>query len=249
MPSGTPKRYSCRDSVAMNLLPSSIEGKVETLDYIAEFEDKDNVILLVSSVISTISYNSAVNPPGGVWQNDTPLHSAGHVVIGYTHPSAYIFLMFSNTLALSLALLTIFLVTAQWTSKKLLLSRAVWYSMWVSLIAVPANFAASTLAIAPSGKSKAFNDAVLCCTFLPIGLAFLLVIMIQIFYYEENIRQLGVKLRVLWQNVKRTVGVGEGIGTEADNGTGTEAEGVGTEAADGLIGLSASIVTPIILYS
>ncbi|XP_047939072.1 uncharacterized protein LOC125186699 isoform X2 [Salvia hispanica] len=223
-------------SVEMNQSASSVNaigGQVEILE--------DNVILLVSSVVSTISYYSAANPPGGVWQNDTPLHSAGHAVIGYTHPSAYIFLMFSNTLALSLALLAIFLVTAQWTSKKLLLSRAAWYSMWVSLITVPANFAASTLAIAPSGKSKAFNDAVLWCTFLPICSALLFVIVINIFYYEGQLKE---KLSVLWENIaKRAVAVGEGVGRES----GAEREAtVGTEAEYGLIGLSAGVGSPAV---
>lgn len=161
-------------------------------------------------LILTLAYQAAVSPPGGVSQDNKTSHSAaGHVVIGYTHPNSYMFLVLSNAAALSLALVSIFLVACGWTSKTRVLFRAAWGSVCASLIVVAANYAVSVIVTAPR-KSESFMLAVLLCIFLPAGVVFVFLILVLIYYFEEN----------LFPRLRRLFGAG------------TEAEAFVTEAND-----------------
>lgn len=43
-------------------------------------------IMVVMTLITTMAFQAAINPPGGVWQEDTPSHKVGEAVIACPHP-------------------------------------------------------------------------------------------------------------------------------------------------------------------
>ncbi|XVF22859.1 hypothetical protein REPUB_Repub12eG0207500 [Reevesia pubescens] len=79
-------------------------------------EDRDspsdvrNLLLIVATLIATVTFQAGVNPPGGVWQDNSNGHLAGRAIYASQPPAFYVFLI-SNTLALSASILVIISLT------------------------------------------------------------------------------------------------------------------------------------------
>ncbi|XP_047946659.1 ankyrin repeat-containing protein At2g01680-like [Salvia hispanica] len=60
-----------------------------------------STIMVVAVLIATMAFQSAINPPGGVWSedDDKSSHKAGEAVMESTHPDAYLNIMFANLMA------------------------------------------------------------------------------------------------------------------------------------------------------
>ncbi|PQP99757.1 uncharacterized protein Pyn_07110 [Prunus yedoensis var. nudiflora] len=69
--------------------------------------DARNVLLVVAALITAVTFQPGVNPPGGVWQDGD--HSGRAIYATQTGPF-YVFLI-SNTLALSTAIFIIISLT------------------------------------------------------------------------------------------------------------------------------------------
>ena len=121
---------------------------------------------LAALVMALIASKNLVNPPGGKWKEDTPFHKAGDVVIASTRPNIYKYLMLTNMVALSSALLTIFLIAIGWPTRNIRLRWMAKSAMWVSLIAIAVSYVGSTMAIAPNTKFKSVNPIVLIAVML-----------------------------------------------------------------------------------
>ncbi|XP_059630188.1 uncharacterized protein LOC132273183 [Cornus florida] len=92
-------------------------GGVTLRQWLAE---KRNVIMLVASLTATMTFQAAINPPGGVWQDDStenfqgsPVpypHKAGDAVMPYNHLSAYTAFYIANSLSFVMFLYTIIML-------------------------------------------------------------------------------------------------------------------------------------------
>ncbi|XP_022973933.1 uncharacterized protein LOC111472564 [Cucurbita maxima] len=77
---GSPNRIEepCYDGLSTspppkNLMTSSLKSKLE---YKGDwFQEVQGTMMLVATVIATVAFQGAINPPGGVWQEDIPYNS------------------------------------------------------------------------------------------------------------------------------------------------------------------------------
>ncbi|XP_047944354.1 ankyrin repeat-containing protein ITN1-like isoform X1 [Salvia hispanica] len=113
-----------------------------------------NTMMVVVILIATMAFQNSINPPGGIWQEDTSSHKAGDAVIAHTHPHIYRYLVHANTVAFISSFLAILLITTEAPSVNICFWRMAVYAMAVSMMAITLSYAASTMVTAPNIKNK-----------------------------------------------------------------------------------------------
>lgn len=61
-------------------------------------------LMVVSSLFATMAFQVGVNPPGGVWQEDSEEHLAGKAILAYKFRKSYSCFMYFNTVGFLLCL-------------------------------------------------------------------------------------------------------------------------------------------------
>ncbi|KAG8076081.1 hypothetical protein GUJ93_ZPchr0006g41237 [Zizania palustris] len=73
-------------------------------------EKARSLVLLLATLAATITYQAALNPPGGYWQDDKDGHKAGDPILLTTNPKRYKVFFYCNSTAFVASLLAIILV-------------------------------------------------------------------------------------------------------------------------------------------
>lgn len=92
------------------------------------FEMKDT-ILLVASLIAGTSFQTAVNPPGGFWQDNSNGHRAGEAILATTSPKLYSYIMSTNTYTYLISMLMMCCIIAIPFQKRFLTPILVLYNI------------------------------------------------------------------------------------------------------------------------
>ncbi|PRQ28013.1 putative ankyrin repeat-containing domain, PGG domain-containing protein [Rosa chinensis] len=127
---------------------------------------KRSSLMVVASLIATVAFQSAINPPGAVWQSDyledsngNPVdkpHHAGQSVMADTEPSLYGLYMISNTLAFLSSLSIILLLVSGLPMKR---RRWMWIQMvimWVAITALTATYFIGLIFMTPQQQKGGY---------------------------------------------------------------------------------------------
>ncbi|GFP90498.1 hypothetical protein PHJA_001193700 [Phtheirospermum japonicum] len=106
--------------------------------------DTRNVLLIVAALITAVTFQAGVNPPGGVWQDDKDGHKAGRAIYASQHGAFYAFLI-SNTLAFSTSILVLVSLTYRFPFH---------VELWGAILAMFVTYGASIFAISPDESVK-----------------------------------------------------------------------------------------------
>ncbi|KAJ9188557.1 hypothetical protein P3X46_003905 [Hevea brasiliensis] len=121
--------------------------------------DVRNILLLITALISTVTFQAGVNPPGGVWQDDKD-HHAGRAIYASQKHAFYVFLVF-NTLALSTSIHVILYLSYKFPLH---------FEIWVATASVIVTYGSAIFAVTPHESVK-FRYVLLTAT-LPLAVRF-----------------------------------------------------------------------------
>lgn len=107
-----------------------------------------------------MAFQAAVSPPGGVWQEDTPLHRAGESVMAFNHPTTYRYFMRSNTVGFVTSLTTILLLISGLPYKYKFFMWTLTVIMWMSVTAVGVTYTASLMVVTPKNQQRTLSHVV-----------------------------------------------------------------------------------------
>ncbi|KAM4072326.1 hypothetical protein ACB094_11G130100 [Castanea mollissima] len=136
--------------------------------------DVRNILLIVAALIAAATFQSGVNPPGGVWQDTKDGHVAGTAIYASRVPDFYFFLIF-NTLALSTFVLVIM---------SLICNFPFHLEVLIATASMLATYVSAIFAVTPAGYSYRFRF-ILIAAALPFVLR-ALIYMVKYKAYKEQ---------------------------------------------------------------
>ncbi|XP_059630194.1 uncharacterized protein LOC132273191 [Cornus florida] len=177
-------------------------GTNTTREWLAE---KRNLIMLVVSLIATMTLQTAINPPGGVWQDDStenfqgsPVpnpHKAGDAVMAYNHPGPYAYFYIANLMGFCTSLTTIFMLITESAFKNQATFWALIGIMCLTIVPVMVAIAVSISAITPDKlEEKIVHKAGKVC--LIMGSCILMIILILAFVAIRRLRRVSSSVDV-----------------------------------------------------
>ncbi|XP_047975124.1 ankyrin repeat-containing protein NPR4-like [Salvia hispanica] len=113
------------------------------------FREITGTTMVVVALIAAMAFQAAVNPPGGVWQDDTSSHMAGKAVMASSHPKLYKLFSRANTTAFVSSLLVILLVAFRTPTNASLFVMLIWYTTLVSMASIGVSYRASSIMTNP----------------------------------------------------------------------------------------------------
>ncbi|KAL7232078.1 hypothetical protein ACSBR2_010151 [Camellia fascicularis] len=118
---------------------------------------KRDALMVVASLLATMAFQAGVNPPGGVWQDDSQgqgqpeqsQHRAGEAVIAYHYEDSYKYYLRANTIGFVASLSTILFLISGLPFKRKTFMWILMVIMWLSITSMAFTYGYSIVAVTP----------------------------------------------------------------------------------------------------
>ncbi|QCE12429.1 uncharacterized protein LOC114186018 [Vigna unguiculata] len=137
--------------------------------------DTRNIILIVFALVAAVTFQAAVNPPGGVWQQNEGDKKAGEAIYALDKKAYYVFLIF-NTLAFSNSIFIILSLTYKFPFH---------LEIWAASVSMCVSYGSAIFAVSP--KAAIRLRYVLIAAAGPFALRFL-VLMFNLFLRKRFVK-------------------------------------------------------------
>ncbi|KAI8525504.1 hypothetical protein RHMOL_Rhmol13G0235100 [Rhododendron molle] len=139
-------------------------------------EKKRKSLTIVAILMATIAFQAGVNPPGGVWLDNSDGHLAGEAVMAYNHPHAYPYFIRGNTIGFVASLITITCLMSGVPFRKRCLLVMLVVVMCVSITCMAITYAYAILVFTPKAKRESVNHNIVVGVVVWFGLQAVLLI-------------------------------------------------------------------------
>ncbi|XP_047183007.1 uncharacterized protein LOC124849164 [Vigna umbellata] len=138
--------------------------------------DTRNILLIVFTLVAAVTFQAAVNPPGGVWQQTEGDKKAGEAVYALDTKAYYVFLIF-NTLAFANSMFIILSLTHKFPFQ---------LEIWAATVSMSVSYGSAIFAVSP--KDAIRLRFVLIAAAGPFALRFL-VLMFNLFLRKHLVKE------------------------------------------------------------
>ncbi|KAH7838954.1 hypothetical protein Vadar_033093 [Vaccinium darrowii] len=118
---------------------------------------KKDSLMVVASLIATMAFQAAVNPPGGVWQDDSHGHRAGEAVMAYNYQQSYPYFLRFNTIGFVASLSTLLLLISGLKFRNKATMWILVVSMWVAITSMAITYAFSNVVVTPKKHRQSLS--------------------------------------------------------------------------------------------
>ncbi|XP_051137625.1 ankyrin repeat-containing protein BDA1-like isoform X2 [Andrographis paniculata] len=128
-------------------------------------EEMRSALMIVASLIATMAFQVGVNPPGGLWQDDSkpgdqPVYKAGFSIFARNYPEDYVVFYIFNTISLISSLsIILLLISGLPVTRKLF----VWILMvvtWIAITATALTYSLVISAVTPAERGKSMENVI-----------------------------------------------------------------------------------------
>ncbi|KAJ4842265.1 hypothetical protein Tsubulata_040315, partial [Turnera subulata] len=116
-------------------------------------KNKRNALMVVASLIATMAFQAGINPPCGVWQNDSDTHEAGHSVLATKHPQVYTTFVAYNTTSFLASLCVILLLISGLPFKSRFSVWILTVIMWIAVASTGLTYTVPLYSLSKSSDS------------------------------------------------------------------------------------------------
>lgn len=146
-------------------LPSGCVNLQQTFKKEDWLTRKRDSLMVVASLIATMAFQSGLNPPGGLWQDDSQAnnnnnnntggeHQAGTSIMAYKYPSEYSQFLSYNTVGFIASLSIILLLITGLPFKRRFFMWVLIVIVWIAITSVALTYRVSILVFTPKQDER-----------------------------------------------------------------------------------------------
>ncbi|XP_022732418.1 ankyrin repeat-containing protein BDA1-like [Durio zibethinus] len=139
-------------------------------------ERKRNSLMVVASLLATMAFQAGVNPPSGVWQDDSKQHYAGYSIWADSYPISYEIFLISNTTGFLASLSIILLLISGLPLRHRFFMWVLMVIMWVAISAMAYTYLVSVSAISRTEDDPVQLKVISSAVYVWLGLMLLLLL-------------------------------------------------------------------------
>ncbi|XP_051137629.1 ankyrin repeat-containing protein ITN1-like isoform X2 [Andrographis paniculata] len=169
-------------------------------------EEMRSALMIVASLIASVAFQAGVNPPGGLWQDDSkpgdqPVYKAGFSIFARNYPGDYVLFYIYNTISFISSLSIILLLISGLPVTRKLFMWILMVVTWVAITATALTYSLIISAVTPVERGKNMEDIIGWTIVAWIGLMAVLLIVHTI----RLIVKIEKKLRKRWYGRRKMV--------------------------------------------
>ncbi|KAI8525329.1 hypothetical protein RHMOL_Rhmol13G0222300 [Rhododendron molle] len=164
---------------------------------------KRDSLMIVASLIATMAFQAALNPPGGVWQEDSKVNGsrAGEAVMAYNYQDSYPYFLRFNTIGFVASLSTILLLISGLKFKNKATMWTLMVTMWLAITSIAITYGFANVVVTPKKDRRSLIYTITIGVIVWSGVMSLLLLI-----HTVDLVRIFVKKRSRMKAIKRIMG-------------------------------------------
>ncbi|XP_062022816.1 ankyrin repeat-containing protein BDA1-like [Rosa rugosa] len=164
----SPQRSTNSNHIMMNLLShrtteytgANNTHNLSKTGQVERISKRRDALMVVASLIATMAFQSGLNPPGGLWQDDSPDHQAGQAIMAFKYPTQYSYYLSINTIGFIASLSIILLLITRFPFHHRFFMWLLTAIMNLAITSMAITYAESIFIFTPKSQESSVNKVI-----------------------------------------------------------------------------------------